>query len=163
MSELAERPEQPYVSISIRASLSEWGSVNALVPEVYGWLAARGITPADALFYRYRVIGSMDEKFDVEVGVPVAEPIAVPVEGDGRVVAGAKPAGRYAVRVHRGHPDSISRTHLDLLAWTEEQGFPAVRDGETWGGVFESYRTDPEVEPDPAKWETELAFLVSPR
>jgi len=159
MSDFEERREQPYVSIPIRASLSEWGSVNALVPEVFGWLASRDIAPAGALFYRYRVVGSMDEKFDVEVGVPVA---AV-VEGDGRVLAGAKPAGRYAVRVHHGHPDSISETHLALLAWTEEQGFPAVRDGEAWGGVFESYRTDPEVEPDPAKWETELAFLVSPR
>lgn len=159
MSEFEERTEQPYVSIPIRATLREWGSVNALVPEVFGWLAARDIPPAGALFYRHRIVGGMDEKFEVEVGVPVGSP----VPGDDRVVAGAKPGGRYAVRIHRGHPDSIAETHLALVAWAAEQGFPAVRKGEEWVGMFESYLTNPEVEPDPAKWETELAYLVSPR
>lgn len=158
MSEFEERAEQPYVAIPARATLREWGSVNALVPEVFGWLAARNIAPAGALFYRHRVVGGMDEKFEVEVGVPVA----TPVEGDGRVVVGAKPGGRYAVRMHRGHPDGIAETHLALVAWATEQGFPPVRDGETWVGMFESYLTDPEDEPDPNRWETELAYLVSP-
>ena len=158
MSEFEERAEQPYVAIPIRATLREWGSVNALVPEVYGWLAARNTAPAGALFYRHRVVGGMDEKFEVEVGVPVA----TRVEGDGRVVAGAKPGGRYAVRMHRGHPDGIAETHLALVAWATEQGFPPVRDGEIWVGMFESYLTDPEDEPNPDKWATELAYLVSP-
>ncbi|MCT2584205.1 GyrI-like domain-containing protein [Actinophytocola gossypii] len=157
MSEFQQRSEQPYVSIPARATLREWGTVNALVPEVYGWLAARDIAPAGALFYRHKIVGGMDEPFEVEVGVPVA----APVEGDGRVLAGAKPAGRYAVRMHRGHPDRIVETHQALLAWAEEQGFPAARDGEAWVGVYESYLTDPEDEPDPVKWETEVAYLVS--
>jgi effector-binding domain-containing protein len=152
-----ERTEQPYVAIPIRATLREWGEVNALVPEVYGWLAARGITPAGAVFYRHLVVGGFDEKFSVEVGVPVAEP----VEGDGRVQAGAKPAGRYVVAVHHGHPDGIAQSHRALVAWAEREGVPLAKDGEVWGGMYESYRTDPAVEPDPTKWETELAYLVS--
>jgi effector-binding domain-containing protein len=153
---VAERPEQPYVAIAIRATLREWGEVNALVPEVYGWLAARGISPAGAVFYRHLVVGGFDEKFSVEVGVPVAEP----VEGDGRVVAGAKPAGRYVVAVHHGHPDGIARSHQALVAWAGEHGVPLAKDGEVWGGMYESYRTDPTVEPDLDKFETELAYLV---
>ncbi len=152
-----ERTEQPYVAIPIRATLREWGEVNALVPEVFAWLASRGIAPAGALFYHHRVIGGFDEKFSVEVGVPVAEP----VEGDGRVLAGAKPAGRYVVAVHHGHPDGIARSHQALVEWAGRQGVPLAKDGDVWGGMFESYRTDPEVEPDPDKWETELAYLVS--
>ena len=158
MSEFEERAEQPYAAIPIRATLREWGSVNALVPEVLGWLAERDIQSAGAWFYRHRVVGGMDEKFEVEVGVPVA----VPVEGDGRVVAGTKPAGRYAVRVHHGHPDNVRFTHQDLVAWATEQGSPPVRDGEVWVGMFESYLTNPDDEPDPDRWETELAYLVSP-
>lgn len=159
MSEFQERQEQPYAAIPIRATLSEWGSVNALVLEVHGWLAERAIPPAGPLFYRYRLIGDRTERrFDLEVGFPVAEP----VEGDGRVVAGSRPAGSYAVRVHHGHPDSIAGTHLALVEWTRERGRPPVRDGEAWVGMFEYYRTDPEVEPDPRRWETELAYLVSP-
>lgn len=158
MSEFEERAEQPYAAIPVRATLREWGSVNALVPEILGWLAERNIQPAGALFYRHRVVGGMDEKFEVEVGVPVAAEI----HGDGRVVAGAKPEGRYAVRVHHGHPDNIRFTHQDLVAWATEQGSPPVRDGEVWVGMFESYLTNPDDEPDPDRWETELAYLVSP-
>jgi effector-binding domain-containing protein len=152
-----ERTEQPYVAIPIRATLREWGEVNALVPEVFGWLAARGLAPAGALFYRHRVIGGFDEKFSVEVGVPVAEP----VEGDGRVIAGAKPAGRYVVAVHHGHPDGIAKSHLALVEWAGRAGVPLAKDGEVWGGMYESYGTDPEAEPDMDKWEIELAYLVS--
>ncbi|HEV7652319.1 MAG TPA: GyrI-like domain-containing protein [Actinophytocola sp.] len=152
-----ERTEQPYVAIPIRATLREWGEVNALVPEVYGWLAARGITPAGAVFFRHSVVGGFDEKFSVEVGVPVAEP----VEGDGRVLAGAKPAGRYVVAVHRGHPDGIAKSHLALVEWAGEHGVELAKDGEVWGGMYESYGTDPAVEPDMDEWETELAYLVS--
>jgi effector-binding domain-containing protein len=152
-----ERTEQPYVAIPIRATLREWGGVNALVPEVVGWLAARGIAPAGAPFYRHLVVGGLDERFSVEVGFPVAEP----VEGDGRVVAGAKPAGRYVVAVHHGHPDGIAKSHQALVAWAGEHGVPLARDGDVWDGMYESYRADPAVEPDPSKWETELAYLVS--
>ncbi|MPZ81333.1 MAG: AraC family transcriptional regulator [Actinophytocola sp.] len=156
-----ERTEQPYVAIAVRATLREWGEVNALVPEVYGWLAGRGVAPAGAVFYRHLVIGGMDEKFSVEVGVPVASP----VQGDGRVLPGAKPAGRYVVAMHHGHPDGIAAAHLALVDWAAGAGVPlaveADEDGEVWQGMFESYLTDPAVEPDPANWETELAYLVS--
>jgi effector-binding domain-containing protein len=152
-----QRTEQPYVAIPIEATLREWGEVNALVPEVYGWLAARGVTPSGAVFYRHLVVGGFDEKFSVAVGVPVPEPL----EGDGRVVPGAKPAGRYVVAVHHGHPDGIAKSHQALVAWAAEQGVPLAKEGDVWGGMYESYRTDPAVEPDPGKWETELAYLVS--
>ena len=150
------RTEQPYVAIPIRATLREWGEVNALVPEVFAWLERRGIPPAGALFYRHRVIGGMDEKFSVEVGVPVAEPI----EGDDRVVAGAKPAGRYVVATHHGHPDGIAKAHQALVDWAAREGVPLAKDGEVWGGMFESYLSNPAEQPDPDTWETELAYLA---
>lgn len=154
---VCERTEQPYVAIAVRATLREWGAVNALVPEVYGWLAGRGVEPAGAVFYRHLVVGGMDEKFSVAVGVPVASP----VPGDGRVRPGAKPAGRYVVATHHGHPDGIAAAHLALVDWAARAGVPLARDGEVWAGMFESYLSDPAVEPDLARWETELAYLVS--
>lgn len=62
------RAEQPYVSIPNKTTLKEWGRANALVGEVFGWLAQGGIPPAGPLFYRYWVVGDADRAFDLEVG-----------------------------------------------------------------------------------------------
>lgn len=150
------RAEQPTAGIRMAATLGEWGEVNALGPEVLEWLAAHGSGPIGAPYYRYRLIGSFEEKFDVEVGYPVA----APVTGDDRLLAGVKPAGDYVVAHHVGHPDGIAESHLALVAWAEEQGIALAKDGETWVAMFESYLTNPVDEPDPNNWRTELAYLI---
>jgi hypothetical protein len=33
-------------------------------------------------------------------------------------------------------------------------------EGSAWGGRFEEYITDPSAEPDPANWETDVAYLL---
>ncbi|PPK67456.1 GyrI-like domain-containing protein [Actinokineospora auranticolor] len=151
---LETRPEQPYVSIAIEAPLSEWGKVNALVPEVFDWLARRGVPPVGALFYRYHSVA--DDVLSVEVGVPVA----TPQEGDGRVRAGSKPAGTYAVLVHEGHPDRIRDTFAKLDDWAHREGVEWDLVDGVWAGRFESYLTDPAEEPDLGKWRTEVAYRV---
>jgi len=157
---IESRAARPYAAIPVTAPMREWGRVNALVPEVYGWLGQRRIAPAGPLFYRYRVIGDMDAPFELEVGVPVPEP----VEGDGRVVPGSIPSGRYAVATHHGHPDGLSGTITALREWAAEQGvtWDIRREGgtEVWGGCFEFYLTDPAVEPDLGKWSIDLAYRI---
>jgi len=150
------RTEQPYASIRTTAPLSEWGRVNALVPEVLEWLTARGITPVGAPFYRYHAVDPAG-LIDVEVGWPVQDP----VEGDGRVTAGARPAGDYAVLVHLGHPDRIREAFAALDDWSARTGTGfAVRDG-VWAGRFETYLTHPDEVSDLGEWRTEVAYLLS--
>jgi effector-binding domain-containing protein len=153
------RPAQPYAAIPIKAPMREWGRVNALVPEVFGWLARQGIAPGP-LFYRYRVIGDMDVPFEVEVGVVAPEA----VEGDGRVIAGSIPAGRYAMLTHIGHPDDLFESITALRRWAADRGIAwDIRqegESEVWGGCFEFYLSDPAVEPDMDKWSIELAYRV---
>lgn len=151
---LEHREEQPYASIAIKANFQEWGAVNALIPELFTWLGAR--EPAGAPFFRHRVIGGMEERFELEVGIPLTAPIA----GDGRVQAGSKPAGTYVVLTHEGHPDTIANSHVALVEWAAEQGLELAKTGESWDALFESYLTNPEEEPTPEKWRTELAYLV---
>lgn len=155
---LEEREEQPCVSIPIEVTLEEWSEANALVGEVYGWLAGRDVEPAGALFYRYRVVGDVDEAFDLEVGVPVAGP----VEGDGRVQSGVKHAGKYLVYTHHGHPDQLANVHDELQAWARERDFEFERHGQedTWAGRYESYFTDPAEQPNPNEWTIEVAYQV---
>jgi DNA gyrase inhibitor GyrI len=83
--------------------MSELGKVAERHPEVFGWLAARSLAPAGAPFFKYNVIDMMRE-LEVELGVPVA----TAVDGDGSVVSGVLPAGRYATLMHVGHPSDNS-------------------------------------------------------
>ena len=162
------RPEQPYVSIPISVTLREWGKANALVPEIIGWLTARGLPMIGAPFYRYRAIGDLDRPFELEVGVPVSTTVPGdgPADGpgDGHVIAGSIPAGTYAVFVHHGHPDRLRDSLSMLEDWVRAQGLACdkavVDDREVWAGRFEHYLTDPAVEPDLDRWSIEIAYLL---
>jgi effector-binding domain-containing protein len=157
---LEHRAEQPYVAIPVEVTLREWGRANALVPEIFEWLGRNGLELAGPPFFRYWVIGDMDTEFSLEVGVPVARP----VDGDGRVIAGSIPAGTYVPYVHHGHPDKLFETQEALESWAKSNGNEwqnRVEDGaEVWRGRFLFFLTNPEVEPDLNNWETEIAFLT---
>jgi effector-binding domain-containing protein len=157
--EITERAEQPYVAIKADVTMEQLPGLGDQLGEVFGWLAGRGVTPAGPPFFRYNVI-DMAGLLAVEAGVPVP----APVEGDGRVIAGVLPAGRYATALHLGHYDGLAGAVDSLLQWADAQGLEWDRsnadDGEHWGCRLENYLTDPRQQPDPSKWETELAFRL---
>jgi len=82
----------------------------------------------------------------------------------GRVRPGVLPAGRYVVLRHTGHYDGLIDANAVLQRWAQERGLEfEMRDtpeGSAWGGRFEEYITDPSTEPDPANWETDVAYLL---
>lgn len=158
---LEQRTAQPYVAIRTTAPMPNWGHLlGPLWGEVYGWLEQHGVAPAGPPLIRYLMI-EMETHLEIEVGVPVAAPVA----GEGRITAGTLPAGRYVTLIHRGDYSGLMDATGALLAWGEQQGLTwqteQTPEGEVWGGRIESYLTDPQEEPDPAKWQTELAFLVA--
>lgn len=159
------RAEQPYVSIRIEVDLKEWKKANALVVEIFEWLEQKRIQPAGAPFFRYQEIKDMDKNkmFNLEVGVPVGN--AIP--GDGRVVAGVIPAGRYVTLTHTGHPDCIVKSFAILEGWAKSHDIEwnnVVKDSkEIWGGRFEYYLTDPADQPNPEKWSIEIEYLIKER
>ncbi|MFF0744571.1 GyrI-like domain-containing protein [Streptomyces sp. NPDC004111] len=156
---VVERAEQPYVAFRGRVRTDGFAALADRLPELFGWLAARGTEPLGGPFFRYNLIAP-DGEFEVEAGVPVA--LAPKPEGDVR--AGVLPAGKYATVTHFGHPDQLFAVASALYAWGRAQGLPwdmtEAADGEHWVCRLETYRTDPRVQPDPAKWETELAFRL---
>lgn len=157
---LEDRDEQPYVGISTEASRSEWGQVNALVGELVGWLEKRDETLAGAPFYRFDEIGDDTEPFSLMVEIPTESQLS----GDERVQAGTVPGGTYAVTIHEGHPDDPGQSHAKLQAWPGEQGHELARsvegDSDVWEGRYEHYLTDPDEEPDPVEWSTEITYVV---
>ena len=124
-------------------------------------MAARtDVEQAGAPFWKYNVI-DMERQLEVEVGFPVA----VPVAGDDRVLAGVLPAGKYATLRHIGHPDTLSDATTALLDWAAGQGLTwdvmETEEGDRWGARLEIYETDPAQEPNMDNWETELAFQLA--
>jgi effector-binding domain-containing protein len=103
----------------------------------------------------------MERLLEIEAGVPVAAHVAP--EGDIR--SGVLPAGRYVTVTHVGHPDELAGVTGDVLDWAARQGLAwdvtQTADGQRWGCRLEVYNTDPRVEPDMAKWETELWFRLA--
>lgn len=157
---IVERPAQHYVAVRETITMQTFARVADRFPEVFGFLGARGIAPADAPFFRYRSI-DMERELVVEAGVPVAEAVA----GEGEVLADVLPAGRYVTVRHVGHPDELVARTAELLGWAEDRGLTWDRAetavGQQWGCRLERLLTDPSVQPDPHKWETELAFRLA--
>ena len=143
-----QRAAQPYVGIPESITMSTFDKVVQRLDQLAIWMAAQGVEPSGPPFM-------------VEAGVPVGEPVA----GDGDVVAGMLPAGRYATVTHTGHPDELIGVTGDLLAWAERAGLDFDRwddpRGDAWACRVESYLTDPDEEPDMTKWETTLFFRLA--
>lgn len=158
--EIAQRAAQPYAGISAWVTMTTVSSVADRIPEIFGWLGARGIAPAGPPFFRYHVI-DMERQLQVEAGVPVAAAVL----DDGDVRAGTLPAGRYAVMTHTGAPDTLVAATTQLLDWAEERGLAfdvsPTDAGQRWGCRLELYLTDPAEQPDLSKWQTQLAFRLA--
>ena len=161
LPKIVERAEQPYVAILSSVTMAAIGpTAETLLPEVYGWLAQRGIAPGGPPFFKYKVI-DMARQLEIEFGVPTT----AAVDADSRVHAGRLPAGRYASLVHRGPYDELYDANAVLIGWAKERGIrwdaEETAAGTRFGCRLEIYRTDPRAEPDPAKRETEVAIRIA--
>jgi effector-binding domain-containing protein len=158
---VVERADQPYVAIRALVTMENIGAVvPPLNKEVFGWLAARGAVATGAPFWKYNVI-DMERQLEVEAGAPVA----VPLPGDDRVLAGVIPGGKYATVRYTGHPMGLYDATAALLEWAAGQGLAfdvrETDDGDRWGARLEIYESDPAQEPDMDKWVTDLAFRLA--
>ncbi len=159
--EIESRAGQPYVAIRTRVTPETLGTVvPPLNQEVFAWLGERDAVPSGPPFWKYNVI-DMARNLEVEAGVPVAQPLA----GNGRVIAGTLPAGRYVTLHHVGAPETLAGATASLLDWAAAKGLAfdvsPSPEGERWGCRLEIYLTDPRDEPDMSKWETRLAFRLA--
>jgi effector-binding domain-containing protein len=152
-----QRDAQVYAGIPVTVTMASMASaIDAGFPELFGWLAEQGVQPAQAPFIRYHAI-DMDAELEIELGIP----LPAPLPGSGRVQPGVLPAGRYVTMMHTGPYDGLVASNAALQDWARQQGIPleGSPDGPFRGRV-EHYLTNPAAEPDPAKWEVEVAYLV---
>jgi effector-binding domain-containing protein len=136
---------QPAAVVRITVPRAEiQGAMGPAREELTAALAARGITPAGPWFSHHL---RMDPAtFDLEIGVPVSEP----VEPAGRVKPGELPAGTVARTVYHGGFEGLGGGWSELDAWVAANGHAPAPD------LWECYVAGPESGSDPAAWRTEL-------
>jgi effector-binding domain-containing protein len=152
------RPEQPTMGIRTQTPFKGMSKVvGKLFKEISAWIKQYGVEPAGPPFLRFHVI-DMAGEMDIEVGVPVAT--AMP--GDERVSPGVLPAGRYASLVYSGSGLAGNRA---LIEWARANGIAWDRwddaKGDAFRARYESYLTDPKIEPRKTKWDVEVAIKLA--
>lgn len=86
----------------------------------------------------------------LEAGFPASDA----VDPDGRVDAFELPGGTAVTTTHFGPYDSMEETYERMRTWMADHGY------EPSPGMWEVYLTDPEDEPDPARWRTRIVWPV---
>lgn len=119
----------------------------------YPAIAASGAHLAGPAFALYR--GDPQAAFDLELGFPVAEPLAGPVAGAVTVEPSELPAGPAWAVSHLGSYDSLPEGWGRLSAAAAAQGFRP-------SAFFEVYVTEPTPDTDPATLRTDLFLLGTP-
>ncbi|NIJ54422.1 GyrI-like domain-containing protein [Dyadobacter arcticus] len=153
-------PERPYLVIQKSVHQRDIPNIlPPLIPEVKEWMNHHRIEPAGVDFFHYKSMNVQGE-----MGCEVGFTVHALVQGDGRIVGGAFPAGTYASIVYTGDFKNMMEGHMALESWIKTQGLKektTTSEGLVeWGGRTEFYLIDPDNEPDPNKWQTEIMFLL---
>ena len=114
-------------------------------------IATSGAAITGPAFAIYR--GEPAGRFDLELGFPVSEPLAVPVAGEVTVEPSQPPAGRALAVSHLGAYDELPASWSRL-------GEEASRRGLEPTGWYEVYVTEPTPEVDPSTLRSDLFLLV---
>ena len=123
-------------------------SFPAALAELHRVLSAQGVAPAGPVFAYYR--RPPTDRFDFEVGLPVAQPVAAA----GRVIPGELPAARVAQTVHHGDYDGLPAAWHEFATWLRTAGHALAPD------FWEIYAVGP-GDTDPPGWRTELVQVLA--
>ena len=154
------RPAYPYAAIRMQVGIPFGTVLQEAWGKVHTWLAGQGIVPGVAII-RY-LTTDMSAKLDLDVGFTI--PSLIPA-GDG-VITDALPAGQYATLMHTGpySDDGVYKANVAIVEWAKENAVKwdvSNLDGvEWWKSRVEWYLSDPDTDPDPEKYQTELTFMV---
>ncbi len=152
-----DRAEQPTMGIRTQVPMVGMSKVvTRLFKEIDAWAKRENLTPAGPPFLRYYVI-DMAGTMDIEVGFPVTAAL----QDDGQMRAGLLPAGRYASLIYTGSGYAGNKA---LVEWAKANGIAWDRwddaKGDAFRSRYETYLTDPRVEPRKTKWRVEVAIKV---
>jgi effector-binding domain-containing protein len=153
-----KRPKQVYMGIRTIAPFKGMSKViDRIAGELNTWVDEKKIKTSGPPFLRFHVI-DMRGFMDISFCVPVHK--ALP--GNRDVKADFIPAGQYASLVYSGGGISGNRA---LIEWVRAQGMDFDRwdteQGDNFRGRYETYLTDPKIEPRKSRWQIEVAIKLA--
>ena len=153
-----QRPKITYMGIRTIAPFKGMSKVvSGISKELTMWIDQNKVKTSGPPFLRFHVI-DMRGSMDISFCFPVRK--ALPDDGD--VKADAIPAGRYASLIYSGGGISGNRA---LIEWVRAQGLNFDRwnteQGDNFRGRYETYLTDPKIEPRKSKWKIEVAIKLA--
>jgi len=153
-----KRPKLVYMGIRTIAPFKGMSKViDRLSKEMNAWVSDHNIKTSGPPFLRFHVI-DMRGFMDISFCFPVRK--ALPSDGD--IKADVIPAGRYASLIYSGGGISANRT---LIEWVRAQGLDFDRwdteQGDNFRGRYETYLTDPKIEPRKSRWRVEVAIKLA--
>ena len=152
------RGEKSTMGIRTRVPMKGMSAaVTLLFKEMGNWIKRHDCKPCGPPFLRFHMI-DMAGEMDIEVGFP----FATLLPSEGRVCAGVLPAGRYASLIYSGSGFAGNRA---LIEWAKANNLAWDRWDDARGDAFccryESYLTDPKIEPRKTKWDVEAAIKLA--
>lgn len=147
--EIVTRAEQPTAVVHEVVPMGELPQFFARAfGQVMGALREEGLEPAGEPFALY--FGMPGDTVEVEAGFPAPEEVGP----RGPVHMGTLPAGRCAHALHVGPYDTMAKTYAELQQWMREQHLHPHYE------MWEVFLSDPQQEPDPKNWRTEILWPV---
>ncbi|WP_319500061.1 SRPBCC family protein [uncultured Draconibacterium sp.] len=134
------RETVPFIEVS--REMSEMYS------EISRFLAQKEIEMAGMPFALYHLMD--EENIDLECGIP----IDAAIEGNKIVKVATFPTTTCACLDFYGDYSNLQEGHIVLQKWVEAHGFNLA------SAPMEIYLSDPQQEPDPAKWITRICYPV---
>jgi effector-binding domain-containing protein len=153
-----KRPRRAYMGIRTIAPFKGMSKVvDRISKELNAWVSIHKVKTSGPPFLRYHVI-DMRGFMDISFCVPVRKALL----DDGDVKAGELPAGRYASLIYSGGGISGNRV---LIEWVRTKGMDFDRwdteQGDNFRGRYETFLTDPGIEPRKSKWKIEVAIKLA--
>jgi len=136
-------------SVRITCPAAQIGKQLARIfPSITQFLASTGTPSTGQPFTRYYAMKA--GAIELEAGIPVAQPI----QAKGEIKPRSLPAGKVAMTWHIGPYTRLGETHRRVEEWIK------THDLQSNGAPWEIYWTDPGLEPDNSKLQTQVFHPV---
>jgi effector-binding domain-containing protein len=151
--EIVIKRGEPMRVAAIRDVVENYGSVGALIGELFAVLGEKGIAPTGPSLAIYYDLEYQEHDVDVEAAVPVGTAAKLPAEG--RVTIRELPGyPELASLVRPGPYDDFTPAYGELMKWIESNGYRIA------GPNREIYLRGPGEDVAPESYVTEIQFPI---